>query len=68
MRERERKRREEHDKNLQDILKELEKNKFKINIEKIQYKQKEIKLLGAIINGQEQRPISKILKKKVIVE
>ncbi len=55
----------EHDNLLRKILKKLEVNNFKINIGKMQYKQQEVKLLGAIINGITQRPIpekqSKIL-------
>lgn len=48
---------EEHDANLSKILSILEKNKFKVNIDKIQYKLNKIKILGAIIDGVKQYPI-----------
>jgi hypothetical protein len=57
---------EEHDRNFSLVLNELEKNKMKINLSKIQYKQNEITLLGAIINGVTQRPIHD--KKSKIIE
>jgi hypothetical protein len=47
----------EHDILLFKVIQTLQDNNFKINIEKMQYKQNEVKLLGAVINGTIQRPI-----------
>lgn len=47
----------EHDDNFIEVLKLLEENKFKINNLKIQYKQRQVKLLGALIDGETKRPI-----------
>lgn len=56
---------EDHDNMLKKVLFKLQENNFKINITKMQYKQKEVKLLGSIIDGITQKPIpekqSKIL-------
>ncbi|KAI4293468.1 hypothetical protein PAPHI01_2742, partial [Pancytospora philotis] len=47
----------EHDNNLREVLDRLQKSNLKVNMSKMQYKQKEVKLLGAIIDGVTQRPI-----------
>ena len=47
----------EHDENLNKVLTELTKMKFKINDEKVQFKQRKVKVLGAVINGITQSPI-----------
>ena len=57
---------QDHDNNLRLILKKLQENNFKINLQKIQYKQKSIKLLGSIIDGVTQKPIGS--KQKKILE
>lgn len=48
---------EDHDKMLRKILQRLQENNFKIIVEKMQYKQQEVRLLGAIIDGITQKPI-----------
>jgi len=48
---------EDHDKMLRKVLQRLQENNFKINVEKMQYKQQEVRLLGAIIDGITQKPI-----------
>ena len=57
---------QEHDENLEIVLKRLQENKFKINLQKIQYKQNNIKLLGAIIDGVTQKPLGS--KQRQILE
>ena len=52
-----------HDLNLAIVLEKLKENNFKINIKKLQYKQKKIRLLGSIIDGETQRPIPDKQKK-----
>ncbi|MGL4848853.1 MAG: reverse transcriptase domain-containing protein, partial [Clostridium sp.] len=54
---------QEHDFNLEAVLKALSANKFKLNERKIQYKQKKIKLLGMFIDGIRKFPIEQHLKK-----
>jgi hypothetical protein len=54
---------EEHDANLEAVLKILEEKKFKLNEMKIQYKQNKIKLLGMMIDGVRKFPIEQKVKK-----
>jgi len=46
-----------HDENLNKVLTILDANAFKVNAKKLQYRQREVRLLGAVIDGQTQRPI-----------
>ncbi|KAF9756152.1 Retrovirus-related Pol polyprotein from transposon opus [Nosema granulosis] len=41
---------EEHDENLNDVLQRLSKNNFKVNSDKMQYKNETVKLLVYMIN------------------
>lgn len=57
---------QEHDNNLNEVLKLLEAANLKVNINKIQYKASEVRLLGCVIDGVKQKPISE--KQKKILE
>ena len=57
---------EEHDKVLLEILKHLKEKSFKINVEKIQLRKEQVKLLGLIING-ETVEMPKEMKEKIFV-
>lgn len=58
----------EYDENLNIVLKTLEKNNFKINAEKIQYKQKKVKFLGSIIDGEKQEKIIDFKRPETVKE
>ena len=45
---------EEHDRLLNETLQRLQRNKMRVNPKKIQYCQKEVKLLGVTVDGKEQ--------------
>ena len=57
---------EEHDKVLLEILKHLKEKSFKINVEKIQLRKEQVKLLELIING-ERIEMPKEIKQKILV-
>lgn len=54
---------EEHDRHLDNILQTLMDAKFKINVEKMQYKQKKVKILGMLVDGVKKYPIDEKIKK-----
>lgn len=42
-----------HDEILEEVLKRFKKHNMKLNINKIQYCKKEVKLLGVTLNGED---------------
>lgn len=48
---------QEHDERLEQVLGRFERNGMQINPRKIQYRQHEVKLLGVVVNGRDQKPL-----------
>lgn len=56
---------EEHKDAIRTVIKKLQDHKFRINLDKIQYYQNKVNLLGMVIDGHEKTPIEE-RKRKVI--
>ncbi|KRH91757.1 putative LTR retrotransposon [Pseudoloma neurophilia] len=54
----------EHKNNIEEVIRRLNKNNFRVNPLKIQFCQNVVKILGMIINGEEKVALSKKKKEK----